>query len=294
MPNTATKEAAPGLDLGSAPEEAPASNLPATRKQKADVAAPANFLAVLAKAASDPKVDAGKMRELLEMQKEISQEESRRSFVRAYMAMQKTLPKINKDGMIEIKAKDDDGKRRENSRVQQATPFATFNNIMRGIKKPMEANGFAISFGTEPSSDGTRLIVKGFLDHEDGHQRVTAFPLPAEVSGSKNNVQGWGSSLSYGKRYCTIALLNIISEAGVDEDNDGHFAADASNKDNSAEKITTKQAEELIKAIDDCGVGGVRFCRTYEIEKVADLPASRYEEAKQNCANYKAAAQARH
>ncbi len=44
-------------------------------------------------------------------------------------------------------------------------------------------------------------------------------PLPLDTSGSKNNIQGMGSSLTYGKRYLVTAMLNIVTEG---EDKDGN------------------------------------------------------------------------
>jgi hypothetical protein len=130
------------------------------------------------------------MRALLDMQKEIMADQAKRDFNAAFIALQADLShvSIRQDGKIEVRKKDSSGER--TGAVQQATPYATFNNIMKAIRPLLVKHGFTLSFATEPM--GERLLVKGLLEGY-GHERTTAFPLPAETSGSKNNVQGWGS-----------------------------------------------------------------------------------------------------
>jgi hypothetical protein len=44
--------------------------------------------------------------------------------------------------------------------------------------------------------------------------------LPADVGKGRNDVQAIGSSVSYGKRYAAMAMLNLITR-GLAEDDDG-------------------------------------------------------------------------
>jgi len=255
-----------------------------------------NVLAIIADAAANPAVNPENMRALLDMQKEIMAEQSRRDFNAAFIALQADLAnvRVTRDGKIEVRKRDASGER--NGAVQQATPYATFNSIMRTIQPLLTKHGFALSFATEPA--GERLLVRGFLDGH-GHQRTTAFPLPAETSGSKNNVQGWGSSMSYGKRYCTIALLNIVSEDPKDRDTDGHEGnfkpargggfAEAPDEE---EKITVAQKDRLLEKIEWCGVSMVKFHAHYGITKTGDLPASLFDAAIKACDDYHANRQA--
>lgn len=305
---TATKEPQQpdllgGAQAKPAPAAKPIAKIEPAAKRKAESKSvaiseppgPKNILAVIAEAASNPKVNPENMRLLLDMQKEIMAEEARLSFIADFIALQVDLPSIRQDGKIEIREKDATGRRTENSRVQQATPYATFNNIMRTIKPLLHKHNFTLSFATEPAADGARILVKGFLDHGRGHQRTTAFPLPAEVSGSKNNVQGWGSSMSYGKRYATIALLNIVSHAPEDTDRNGatppqengRRGGDAKEIEgqvvDEVPKITTKQHDELVDAIEACGAKRSDFCDAYRIDKVADLPAEMFGRAMKAC-----------
>ncbi len=266
-------------------------NLPATSAPKGESK---SILAIIADAAANPAVNPATMRELLDLQKDIMAEQSRRDFNAAFIALQSELPAIRRDGKIEIRAKDAKGDR--SGPIQQSTPYATFNNIMKTIKPLLIKHGFALSFSTEPA--GERLIVNGILEGH-GAERRTAFPLPAETSGSKNNVQGWGSSMSYGKRYCTIALLNIISEAPEDVDSDGHVGNFKSAKGGAmvdvpeVATITPAQKDELLKKIEWCGVSLVKFHDHYGISRTGDLPAHLYDAAVKACEDHHANKQAK-
>jgi hypothetical protein len=252
-----------------------------------------NVLQIIADVAARPDANPTVMRELLDMQKEIMADQAKRDFNAAFIALQAELPTIRRDGRIEVREKDPRTGSREHGRVQQSTPYATFNAIMTTIKPLLVKHGFALSFSTEPA--GERLLVRGLLEGY-GHERTTAFPLPAETSGSKNNVQGWGSSMSYGKRYCTIALLNIISEAPEDRDTDGEpnrgslKAAKGGGFVDVPETIPVSEAqvEELKIAMEDARVSETNFCKHFGIQKVADLPADLFSAAKKQLADHKA------
>lgn len=290
-----TKEKPAAPKAAAAP---PPASPPAKTKKKAGTAvavhkpqAPAqqkNVLQIIADVASRPDANPTVMRELLDMQKEIMADQAKRDFNAAFIALQRDLPSIRRDGKIEIREKV--GGERV-GKVQQATPYATFNNIMKTIKPLLVKHGFALSFETEPM--GERLLVKGRLEGY-GHERTTAFPLPAETSGSKNNVQGWGSSMSYGKRYCTIALLNIVSEAPEDRDTDGEpnreslKAAKGGGFVDVPDRplVSEEQVVKLIENIEWCGVPKATFCKHYGIEKVSDLPADLFDAALKDCKDF--------
>lgn len=224
---------------------------------------PTNILSIIAHAAADPAVMPDKMRALLDMQKEIMAEEARMAFTADYIKMSGELPVIDATGRIEIREKVG-GER--TGRIMQATPYATYNVIWKTVKPILQEHHFALLHSNEASADG-RVIVRSTLMHDKGHQRESVIPLPLETSGSKNNVQGYGSSTSYGKRYNTVQLLNLISEAPEERDTDG------------VEVIDQKQLEELIALADEVGADKRRFCESMNIPSMKDLPVARLAEA---------------
>lgn len=270
--------------------EKPRARVPAPMIHKPEN--PENLLSVIRAAASDPRCDVAKMQALLDMMRTEEDREAKKAFDRAFIALQDELPSIRRDGKIEIKAKDSRGER--TGPVQQSTPYATFNNIMKVLKPLLTKHGFGLSFATEPTANFERLLVKGRLVGH-GHEWQTSFPLPAETSGSKNNVQGWGSSMSYGKRYCTIALLNLVSEAPEDADADGHQGDFKRGKEGLVEAsepapaVSKAQVAELEVTMAKCGISAINFCSHYGLKAVAELPSDLFEAAKKAMLDHAAA-----
>lgn len=266
---------------------------------------PANTLALLTDAFKDPNFKPENLKVVAELHEKMVNEQARIDFINAFFLMKRELPRINKDGKIEILEKGQDGKRvAGRDKVQQATPYATYENIREVIDPILDRFGFSMWDETEPSADGARINVITHLDHNNGHGRRSIFPLPAEVSGSKNNVQGWGSSNSYGKRYGAINLCNIRTKAPEDRDLDGNKAkvtkagkpqmvegkvlVDTPPADDEQVEVCSEQQLLNVRdAIAACGVSDGAFCKHFNIQKVSQLPADRYQDAIVACRNHK-------
>lgn len=172
------------------------------------------FLVMIERAASDPRVDIDKMERLFRMKLEHDASKAKTAYLQALAAMQPELPVITKHGVIGKNVKDERG---QNTGKQEAmTKYARWEDVVEGITPILAEHGFSLSFRiAQPTPD--RVSVSGVLGHRDGHTEETTLALPIDSSGAKNNVQGWGSSVSYGKRYTAFALLNI-SARGEDDD----------------------------------------------------------------------------
>lgn len=245
---------------------------------KRDAISTTSLLRILADAAADPNVNPDKMRALLDLQKEIRAEEAKQSFTESFIAMRPELPVIDAKGRIMIE---------KNNKVIQNTPYATFNEIHRRVTPVLSAHGFVLNYAPDALADG-RLVMTATLEHRSGHSKTGRIVLPAETSGSKNNVQGVGSAISYGKRYLAVTMLNLISEASEDADDDGQAAgklAKSAARPASTEiqALTPKQVKELREKIEACGATEDMFCTRFEIEKLEDLPPAQFGEAKQAC-----------
>jgi hypothetical protein len=235
------------------------------------------MLAIIASAAANPNVDVAKMKELLAMQREIATEQARMAFTEAFIAMK--LPTIRRDGRIEIEGR--------HGKKGGAMRYATFENINSVIEPILRQHGFAMWFEPDIGEDG-KIVMRGHLDHIRGHGKSCAISLPLETSGAKNNVQGVGSSISYGKRYAAIALLNIVSHAPEDQDLDGNAPP--------SEFVTDEQLDQLVKACEvvsapqDKLVAYLNSKRPKghpELDALARLPASRFQEALDTIKTYR-------
>jgi hypothetical protein len=230
------------------------------------------IIQVIERAASNPDVDIDKMERLLQMQERILARNAEAAFNTALAQMQNELPVIDENGAI----------RGRDGRIQSR--YAKFEDINEAVKPIMRQYGFAISFRTA-FKDG-EVIVTGVLTHEGGHREQSDVQLPADASGNKNNVQGWGSSISYGKRYTMNALLNITSRG---EDNDGRGSNAGGNDDDQQRRApqsngggghaTESQLGLIRKRCETSGIKPDDFLKQFGIAELAQLPFERVNEA---------------
>jgi hypothetical protein len=225
------------------------------------------MLQVIAQAVMDPRCDVEKMRALLDMQRDIEERDSKKAFTRAFNALQAELPIINKDGKIDHSS--DGGDTTRSGKKALKTSYATYPNLNRVVQPLLKKHGFTFSTSMEPDPSGSMVAIST-LEHVEGHARKTSFRLTADATGGKNNQQGWGSSQQYGMRYNMIALLNIVTEAREDADNDGFPVT---------KPISLEQLAELIKLADAAGADKAKFCEVMGVDSFAAIPAKRYEEA---------------
>jgi ERF superfamily len=164
------------------------------------------LLAVISRAAADPKTDVEKMERLMAMYERIGAKRAETEFAAAFSTMQDKLPAIAERGD-----------------VPGRYTFAKWEDINAVIKPILTQHGFALSFRTD-CVDG--IAVTGVLSHSGGHSISTTIKLPADPSGNKPAVQAIASSVSYGKRYAAGALLNLTSHG---EDDDAFAASQGSS-----------------------------------------------------------------
>lgn len=99
--------------------------------------------------------------------------------------------------------------------------YATLDSVIESYKEAYLNNGISV-LENPVSSDGM-VGVEITLLHNSG-QFITHDPflLPP----GKNTAQGFGSSITYGRRYALSAVMNIAA----DDDDDGNAASDQNNQ----------------------------------------------------------------
>lgn len=232
--------------IAPAPETAPAQS---------DTTA---IVSVIERAALNPDVDVSKMERLLDMQQRILDRQAKEAFNAAFSAMQPDLPVIPKRGRIEV-------------RGSLQSTYGKWEDTDRLIRPILQRHGFGLSFRTEEGEG--RIYVTAVLAHREGHSEQTTMSLPFDTSGSKNAVQGVGSSLSYGKRYTAGAILNLVYEDDPGDD-DGHLAGRV-----AVERIGDAHLTNLRREMKALDVVEAKFCRHLRIKALEDLPADRFADA---------------
>lgn len=181
-----------------------------------------SLLNIIAEASRNPETNIANLQALLQMQREVMADQAKISFSRALWRLKKDMPQIQKNGVIDLGNK---GK----------IKFARWEDMSEAIQPLMDREGFTLSFDTEERDGGGSIII-GTLEHIDGHHKSARFSLPLDSGPGRNSLQAAGSTLSYGKRYVTELLLNIVRRG---EDDDARAAG--------IRYITISQKEELIE-----------------------------------------------
>lgn len=222
--------------------------------QASAVAAPQSessaLISMIERAARDPNVDIEKMERLFQMHERVQASAAKAAYLAALSAMQASLTAAVRKGT-----------------GHNSKKYARFEDVTDALRPQLKAHGFSLTYRVKQSAD--RITVVGVLGHAAGHSEETEITLPADASGSKNSVQAWGSSVSYGKRYVALTITGIAT----DDDDDGQSAG-------AEPTITEDQVVALRDMLIAVEADEKRFCAHGGFERLADIPASQFEAAK--------------
>ena len=94
-------------------------------------------------------------------------------------------------------------------------PFAKWEDMMAIVGPALAEQGLRLTFRSD-AHDRVQTIT-AILLHRDGHSASASISLPTDTGPGRNSLQAEGSTLSYGMRYTTEMLLNVVRE-GADDD----------------------------------------------------------------------------
>lgn len=233
----------------------------------------AAFMNLLERAAKDPSIDVEKMRALLGLKKDILEEQRKAAFNTAYMQARLEMPRVRKDGSVEY-AED---KNNPNGPKKKAFNYAKYEDIDRAIRPIEQKYGFARIFTTKPRGEaGGGCVVHCQLLHSEGYFKEAEIAVALDTSGGKNNIQAMGSSFSYGKRYTTEMLWDIVKEGADDDGNAAYMDA----------TIDDVQFSAFQKLIDENSVDVVAFCAHLKVESVRAITNKLYPKAMADLKGY--------
>ncbi len=155
-------------------------------------------------------VDPDALKKMMDLQERWEKNQAVKAFNSAMVACQRAMPTVVKDA--------------ENKHTKSR--YALRETVQRAIKPVYTEHGFSLSFSTEdcPREGHIRILCE--VGHEGGDIRTKQFDIPLDGEGSKGNAsamnkpQATGSTYSYGCRYATLAVFNVVI-AGEDDDAQG-------------------------------------------------------------------------
>jgi len=210
--------------------------------------------------AVEQNADIDKLTKLMELKERWEASEARKAFVSAMSAFQENCPTIDKT----LQA--------HNSK------YAGLAETLEQIRALMSEHRLSHSWKTEQNEQTTSVTCT--ITHIGGHSESTTMSAPADNSGGKNNIQAIGSTVKYLQRYTLFSILGLASK---ENDDDGKAAG-------LGPKISPEQAKVIEANLEETGMTKERFFKAFDIANVSDLPASRFEEAKQRFIDYAARA----
>lgn len=187
------------------------------------------------RAVHDPKMDPARLREFLEIGKELQAMEAKKAYAAAMSALQAELPVIQKNGQIVGK--------------KATIKYARWDDIFKAVQPLLMKHGFAAKFTTDCPAQG-RLTVTLTLTHSAGHSESSSWTLPSSGDNQYvTNLQNAASPISFGKRYVTCNMLNILTEA-QDDDGTGKGVPDP---------ITEEQLFKIMDIVHACAERESKF-----------------------------------
>jgi len=151
--------------------------------------------------------------------------------------------------------------------------YADFNAVMEVCREPLSKNGLAVMQYAEGDSNSMKLVT--MLAHSSGQWIKSSLPLIM----AKNDCQGFGSAMTYMKRYGLAALLGIV----CDEDDDGEAAVGRGKQkevdpipEKAVEKLSFNEIKDITTILGEDTERLNKILAHYKVDSLANIPRSNY------------------
>lgn len=142
--------------------------------------------------------------------------------------------------------------------------YADLPAVIDAIKPALNEAGIMFMQTPSPSDSGSLALTTRLL-HESGEwiEDTATVPLP------KNDPQGYGSAMTYARRYSLAAMTGLYQD-----DDDGNAAM----KPAKEAVLNAQQIEIINQTATEKGVKTANILKHYKAKTFADIPASTYTE----------------
>lgn len=195
---------------------------------------------------------------LMTLQERWEANEGRKAFDNAMADAKAEIPVIMKNRVVDFTSQ----KGRTHYRHEDLAEIA------RTVSPILAKHGLSYRYRTT-SNLNEPVTVTCIVSHRDGHFEENTLSAGRDDSGNKNSIQAVGSTLTYLQRMTLKAALGLAAS----DDDDGAVS------DGKPETISQDQVGELQALIESKSADKARFLKYYKIERLGDLPASRFKDA---------------
>ncbi len=178
-----------------------------------------------------------------------------------YAAMAKAFPEI-------------EGASKDKNNPHFKSKYADLGAVVEAIKPALTKHGLFFVQQTHEQEGG--VCVETVVCHSSGE----SMPLgKLFVPASKQDAQGYGSALTYARRYSLMTAFGVCPE-----DDDGNAASKPAPQEAVA-LIDETQRSELQALIEATASDIVAFCKFYKIGSLPELPVSKFAHAQKSLKN---------
>lgn len=168
------------------------------------------LVSMIERVAQNPDADIDKLERLLDMQERVMDKQAEQQWHQAMSQCQAAMPTIVAKALNN----------------QTHSHYAKLEHIVKQITPVYTSNGFGISFDTAPSEMPDHVKILAYVSHIGGHTRLYSYDSPISttgLAGKKNmtDTHGKASAVSYGRRYLTCLIFNLVIEGEDDDGNNG-------------------------------------------------------------------------
>jgi hypothetical protein len=160
-------------------------------------------------------------------------------------------------------------KNRKNKETHSS--YADLEQISKLIDPVIHEQGFSLSFGTADCPYPNHYRVTCAVSHTGGFTRNYQADVPIDNKGpkgaqNKTDTHGFGSALSYGRRYLKLLIFDIATT-----DDDGRAAGNGG-------PINEEQVKVLNGLADAVNADKAKLCEYLKIASLPELPALKYND----------------
>lgn len=181
---------------------------------------PMAMMAMVRELALDERIDGGKLETIMRVANDQQDRAREIEFYQDKNRAVREMPLIRKDGRIVILDKNHP----ENMDLARTQGhFEKWPDVQSAITPVLDRNHLTLTHKID-HADGQTVVI-AVLTHDNGYREESGpMRLPLDTSGGKNNVQGAGSSQTYGMRYTARAICGLRLVGGQ-QDDDGNLTA---------------------------------------------------------------------